>query len=94
MAPIFWKRKHEEESLFYATVAEGLKKIYRGKLYPLEEAYSFHSLVSPPLSDPDFDAKPMVLFVGQYSTGKTSFIRYLLGKYCYWSRDTLSCAEA
>lgn len=28
--------------------------------------------------DPDFDAKPMILLVGQYSTGKTTFIRYLL----------------
>lgn len=26
----------------------------------------------------DFDAKPMVLIVGQYSVGKTSFIRSLL----------------
>lgn len=30
------------------------------------------------LEDPDFDAKPMILLVGQYSTGKTTFIRYLL----------------
>ena len=28
--------------------------------------------------EPDFDAKPMVLLVGQYSVGKTTFIRYLL----------------
>lgn len=28
--------------------------------------------------DPDFNAKPMILLVGQYSTGKTTFIRYLL----------------
>lgn len=30
------------------------------------------------LDDPDFKAKPMILLVGQYSTGKTTFIRYLL----------------
>lgn len=30
------------------------------------------------LDDPDFNAKPMILLVGQYSTGKTTFIRYLL----------------
>lgn len=30
------------------------------------------------LEDPDFDAKPMILLVGQYSTGKTTFIRHLL----------------
>jgi GTP-binding protein EngB required for normal cell division len=28
----------------------------------------------------DFDAKPMILLLGQYSVGKTSFIRYLIGK--------------
>jgi hypothetical protein len=74
----FFKRKKESEPQFYATVADGLKKIYRSKLLPLEEAYDFHEFVSPQLQEPDFDAKPMVLLVGQYSTGKTTFIRYLL----------------
>lgn len=55
-----------------------LKKIYRTKLLPLEEHYQFHDFHSPKLEDPDFDAKPMILLVGQYSTGKTTFIRYLL----------------
>lgn len=55
-----------------------LKKIYRSKLLPLEEHYQFHDFHSPKLEDPDFDAKPMILLVGQYSTGKTTFIRYLL----------------
>ena len=32
------------------------------------------------MNDGDFDAKPMVLLIGQYSVGKTSFIRYLLGR--------------
>ncbi|UYV74848.1 EHD4, partial [Cordylochernes scorpioides] len=62
----------------YNSVVEGLKKIYKTKIYPLEEHYIFHEFHSPPLEDADFDAKPMVLLVGQYSTGKTSFIRYLL----------------
>ena len=73
----FFKRRKEEPQ-FYATVTQGLKKIYRSKLVPLEEAYDFQEFVSPQLNDPDFDAKPMILLVGQYSTGKTSFIRYLL----------------
>ena len=30
------------------------------------------------MNDVDFEAKPMVLLIGQYSVGKTSFIRYLL----------------
>ena len=31
------------------------------------------------LEDASFLAKPMIMLVGQYSTGKTSFIKYLLG---------------
>lgn len=75
-----FKRKKSSEPQFYATVADGLKKIYKGKLLPLEEAYDFHEFVSPALNEPDFDARPMILLVGQYSTGKTTFIRYLLEK--------------
>jgi EH domain-containing protein 1 len=48
------------------------------KLLPMEEYYKFHDFHSPPLDDADFDAKPMVLLIGQYSTGKTTFIRYLI----------------
>ncbi len=74
----FFKRRKGEQTQFYASVGEGLKKVYKDKLLPLEEAYDFHDFISPQLNDPDFEAKPMILLVGQYSTGKTSFIRYLL----------------
>ncbi|KAL3873049.1 hypothetical protein ACJMK2_036210 [Sinanodonta woodiana] len=70
------KRKKEPE--VYANVAEGLKKLYKTKLLPLEESYKFHDFHSPQLDDPDFDSKPMILLIGQYSTGKTTFIRYLM----------------
>jgi len=69
-------RKREPEA--FASVADGLKRLYKQKMLPLEEYFKFHDFHSPPLDDPDFDAKPMVLLVGQYSTGKTTFIRYLL----------------
>lgn len=62
----------------FDNVVEGLKKIYKNKLLPLEQAYQFHDFHSPQLEDPDFDAKPLILLVGQYSTGKTTFIKYLL----------------
>eukprot|EP00064_Thunnus_orientalis_P019028 superscaffoldBa00004594_g19138 len=70
------RRKKEPE--VFQTVSDGLKKLYKTKLLPLEESYKFHEFHSPALEDADFDNKPMVLLVGQYSTGKTSFIRYLL----------------
>jgi len=62
------------------TVLDGLKTTYHNRVKPLEAAYGFHNFHSPPLEDTDFDSKPMILLVGQYSTGKTTFIRYLLEK--------------
>ncbi|RWS17542.1 EH domain-containing protein 3-like protein [Dinothrombium tinctorium] len=69
-------RKKQPE--LFLSVVEGLKRLYKSKILPLEEYYLFHDFHSPPLEDADFDSKPMVLLVGQYSTGKTTFIRYLL----------------
>ncbi|XP_061349970.1 EH domain-containing protein 1-like [Gastrolobium bilobum] len=60
------------------SVIDGLKKLYNKKLKPLEVAYRFNDFVSPLLTDSDFDAKPMVLLLGQYSTGKTTFIKHML----------------
>lgn len=67
-----------KEGEMYQTVTEGLQSLYTKKLLPLEETYLFHDFHSPALEAADFQSKPMVLLVGQYSTGKTTFIRYLL----------------
>ena len=34
--------------------------------------YMYDAFYSPALSDSEFDSKPMIMLVGQYSTGKTS----------------------
>ncbi|XP_023705255.1 EH domain-containing protein 1 isoform X2 [Cryptotermes secundus] len=68
---------NEQES--YASVVDGLKRVYRTKLLPLEETYLFHDFHSPKLNDADFESKPLILFMGQYSTGKTTLIKHLLG---------------
>eukprot|EP01105_Mastigella_eilhardi_P007247 TRINITY_DN18750_c0_g1_i1.p1 TRINITY_DN18750_c0_g1~~TRINITY_DN18750_c0_g1_i1.p1 ORF type:complete len:505 (-),score=198.79 TRINITY_DN18750_c0_g1_i1:1420-2934(-) len=62
----------------HPSVIAGVKKIYAEKIRPAEAFYKFDEFHSPLLRDAEFDAKPSVLFLGQYSTGKTSFIRYLL----------------
>ncbi|KAJ8659670.1 hypothetical protein O0I10_004649 [Lichtheimia ornata] len=64
----------------YAQIIEGLKRIYNHKIRPLETTYNFEGFHSAPLTDSDIEAKPIVLLIGQYSTGKTTFIRYLLDK--------------
>lgn len=73
-----WLTRDNNKEEIYHNVVEGLKDIYKHKLLPLEEHYHFHEFHSPKLEDSDFDAKPMILLVGQYSTGKTTFIKYLL----------------
>ncbi|XP_047315448.1 EH domain-containing protein 1-like [Impatiens glandulifera] len=60
------------------SIIDGLKKLYLQKLKPLEVTYQFNDFVSPLLTNNDFDAKPMVMLLGQYSTGKTTFIKHLL----------------
>jgi GTPase SAR1 family protein len=52
--------------------------MYLTKVLPCETMFKFPDFHSPSITQTDFDAKPMVLLMGQYSTGKTSFIRFLL----------------
>ncbi|KAJ7544016.1 hypothetical protein O6H91_09G061700 [Diphasiastrum complanatum] len=62
------------------SIIDGLKRLYFEKLKPLEIAYQFNDFVLPALTESDFDAKPMVMLLGQYSTGKTTFIKHILKK--------------
>mmetsp|Transcript_60626 Transcript_60626/g.100671 ORF Transcript_60626/g.100671 Transcript_60626/m.100671 type:complete len:546 (-) Transcript_60626:328-1965(-) len=72
--------KKEPIAEIFESVSDGLKQLYRTRIRPVEEAFRFGEFYSPLLNDSDFDAKPMVLLLGQYSVGKTSFIKYLLGR--------------
>lgn len=60
-------------------VIEALTELYHEKLLPIEKQYLFHKFNQPPILDAELNAKPTVLLVGQYSTGKTSFIKHLIG---------------
>ena len=71
-------KKNKAEVEAYSSVLEGLQRSYYKKMKPLEEYTFFGEFHSPALTYGDFMAKPMVLLIGQYSTGKTSFIKYLL----------------
>ncbi|NXV06107.1 EHD2 protein, partial [Cettia cetti] len=59
---------------------EALCALYRSKLLPLELLCGPGWPRPPPLGDADFQAKPQVLVLGQYSSGKTSLIQHLLGE--------------
>lgn len=85
LAPITLERREKREEKSHGPASpeiplmiNALKKLYKTKLLPFEERYSFAEFSSPYLKDAYFDAKPLVLLVGGYSVGKTTFIRYLL----------------
>lgn len=71
-------RKKRPTTDSFQSVADGMKQLYLTKLLPLEETYKFNEISAPKLQSSDFDSSPMILLMGQYSTGKTSLIRYLL----------------
>jgi len=56
-----------------------LFKAYEKHLQPLEKETLFNKICDPALTEADIQAPPILLLMGQYSTGKTSFIRALLG---------------
>lgn len=60
-------------------VVEELTNLYETKLLPIERKFLFHKFHAPEILPSELAAKPQVLLLGQYSTGKTSFIRNLLG---------------
>ncbi|KAI8352731.1 P-loop containing nucleoside triphosphate hydrolase protein [Mortierella sp. GBAus27b] len=62
----------------YREVYTELCQIYKRKIKPLETTYNFERFHSAPLTESDIMAKPMVLLLGQYSTGKTTFIKHLI----------------
>ena len=47
-------------------IFKGLKRLYRKKILPLEVSSKFAHFHSSPLTPSDFEAKPLVLLLGQY----------------------------
>lgn len=71
--PIFDPEEH-----IFPNVSKGMCKIYMEKIRPVEEYYLFDKFQAPLMTKSDFHSKPMVLLLGQYSVGKTTFIKYFL----------------
>merc|ERR1719357_730004 len=69
----------EEKSGDYAAALERLRKIYHTSIKPMEQAYKYNELRQHEISDGEITSKPMVLFLGPWSVGKSSMINYLLG---------------
>ncbi|XP_069386920.1 LOW QUALITY PROTEIN: sarcalumenin [Paralichthys olivaceus] len=81
-------RSHIEDTLKLATAepsakfSAAMKKlldIYRTAIKPMEQAYKYNELRQHEVTDSEIPSKPMVLFLGPWSVGKSSMINYLLG---------------
>lgn len=70
----------DERNAATLRVIEELKRLYKTKIQPLEKLYLYDTFNTACITDAEFDSKPQVMLVGQYSVGKTTFIRYLLGR--------------
>ena len=61
-------------------IVNNLKRINAEYLRDIEDAAFFNQFHHDAISDQELDAKPMILVVGQYSTGKTTFINTIIGQ--------------
>lgn len=53
---------------------------YRTKVLPMEQNSLFHFYDDSPMTSGEITQKPLVMLVGSYSSGKTTFIKHALGE--------------
>ncbi|XP_071976265.1 sarcalumenin isoform X2 [Engystomops pustulosus] len=63
----------------YTAALQRLRKIYHSSIRPLELSYKYNELRQYEITDGEITSKPMVLFLGPWSVGKSTMINYLLG---------------
>ncbi|XP_077461562.1 uncharacterized protein LOC144077581 [Stigmatopora argus] len=81
-------RSHIEDTLQLAVtdsstqVIAAMKKllnIYHSAIKPVEQAFKYNELRQHEVTDGEITSKPMILFLGPWSVGKSSMINYVLG---------------
>ncbi|KAI3352941.1 hypothetical protein L3Q82_019521, partial [Scortum barcoo] len=68
-----------EPSAEFSAAMKKLLNIYHTAIKPVELAYKYNELRQHEVTDGEITSKPMVLFLGPWSVGKSSMINYLLG---------------
>ncbi|KAG4068772.1 hypothetical protein HA402_002463 [Bradysia odoriphaga] len=58
-------------------ILKDLKRIYETAIKPLETLYKYRDLSNRHFSDPEIFSKPLVLFMGPWSGGKSTILNYL-----------------
>lgn len=66
-----------------------LKRLYDGAIKPLEILYKYRDLSNRHFGDPEIFSKPLILFMGPWSGGKSSLVNYLTdNEFTEWSLRT------
>ncbi|XP_013413281.1 sarcalumenin [Lingula anatina] len=73
------KQKYSSSTLNIKAILDKLRAIYQSSIKPLEDVYRFTTLGKNTVTDGEIYAKPMILFLGPWSTGKSTMINYLVG---------------
>ncbi|KAG7486673.1 sarcalumenin-like [Solea senegalensis] len=68
-----------EPSAEFTAAMKTLLNSYHTAIKPMEEAFKYNELRQHEVTDGEITSKPMVLFLGPWSVGKSSMINYLLG---------------
>lgn len=58
-------------------VLKELKRIYETAIKPLETLYKYRDLSNRHFGDPEIFSKPLILFMGPWSGGKSTILNYL-----------------
>lgn len=74
-------KEHSETESILNKVSEvtlkELKKLYDNAIKPLEVLYKYRDLSNRHFGDAEIFSKPLILFMGPWSGGKSSIINYL-----------------
>lgn len=59
------------------TILQDLKRIYDNSIKPLEQLYKYRDLSNRHYGDAEIFSKPLVVFMGPWSGGKSTILNYL-----------------
>ncbi|XP_068177870.1 sarcalumenin [Antennarius striatus] len=68
-----------EQSTDYSAALRKLLSIYHSNIKPMEQVFKYNELRQHEVTEGEITSKPMILFLGPWSVGKSSMINYLLG---------------
>jgi len=74
------RRKNGGAKANVVYAANEMTRLYKESMLTLENMYLYNEFAQAKMNMCEFAAAPIVLLIGQYSVGKTTFLRHLVGR--------------